>query len=246
MVALWYKAVLWIRIRSDPKLLAGSGYGSWKIIVDPGRSGFEMNWSKTALKSEKIWLFLNKNSQFKNINFFLSIKNFTQQLISCHNMQSYRLKEGKAKVKFTLRIFESSIRIRKKLPDPQHCFKVYRHKLTVAWSSGSWVVSRPCLESRPVSLTKRTPSTRTRRPGWSAWRVHPPPSGWSSSTSWRERCAPTWQPPPTDSAIASSTPTSRRVGWGRAYLSTVICDMYIWTLALFTVRSPNNVVPGIK
>ncbi|MFN8858139.1 MAG: M81 family metallopeptidase [Planctomycetaceae bacterium] len=45
--------------------------------------------------------------------------------------------------------------------------------------------------SRPVSLTKRTPSTRTRRAGWSAWRVRRPPSGWSSSTSWRERCAAT-------------------------------------------------------
>ncbi len=128
------------------------------------------------------------------------------------------------------------------IPDPQHWYKGYHKKLKVEWPAGSWVVSRPCLGIRPpVSLTKQTPSTQTRRAGWSAWRIRRPPSGWSSSTSWRERCAPTWQPPPTDSAIASSTPTSRRVGWGRCFLSSVICDMYIRTLALFTVRSPNIV-----
>jgi hypothetical protein len=38
MIALWYKVMLWIRILSDPKLLAGSGCGSGKIIPDPGRS----------------------------------------------------------------------------------------------------------------------------------------------------------------------------------------------------------------
>ncbi len=40
-----FLAVLWIRIRSDPKLLAGSGYGSEKIFPDPepGSSGSEMN-----------------------------------------------------------------------------------------------------------------------------------------------------------------------------------------------------------
>jgi hypothetical protein len=50
ILTILFSTVLWNRIRSDPKLLAGSG----KIIPDPdpGRSGSEMNLKKNY--SEKL------------------------------------------------------------------------------------------------------------------------------------------------------------------------------------------------
>ncbi len=81
--------VLWIRIRSDPNLLAvaGSGYGSIKILSGSGQlriwNEFEI---KVLWKADKSWQFLNKNAQIKNINSFFLIP-FTVQIISPHKLQ---------------------------------------------------------------------------------------------------------------------------------------------------------------
>jgi hypothetical protein len=76
------ETVLWIRIRIrfDPKLLAGSGYGygsGKKIIPDPdlGSSGSKM---KKTNYSEELINFIYKNALSKNINSFLS-KTFPKQ-----------------------------------------------------------------------------------------------------------------------------------------------------------------------
>jgi hypothetical protein len=91
--------VLWIRIRMDPKLLAGHGSGknhsgSGQLRI---QNEFEVNYSEKLIK------FLNKNAQLKTINSFLS-KKIPTKLISNHNMQSNTLKRRKYKSKIYMRI----------------------------------------------------------------------------------------------------------------------------------------------
>jgi hypothetical protein len=99
------KSVLWIRIRSDPKFLAGSwsGYRSGKNHCGSGhlriRKKFEV---KLLLKTDKILEFFNKNAQYKNFNFFSSKKVY---ILSFSTWDTHKT-AGNTKVKSMLRILE--------------------------------------------------------------------------------------------------------------------------------------------
>jgi hypothetical protein len=91
-----FKTVLWIRIRSDPKLLEGSGYGSGKIIPDPdpGRAGSEMNFEVKLRYPGKLIKFDNLSTKMQISKYkFLFIKNMQP---NTHTRQKYK---GKIYVK---------------------------------------------------------------------------------------------------------------------------------------------------
>ncbi len=100
------QSVLWIRIRTDPKLLAGSGSG--KTNPDPDISESEINLKQNySKKLIKIKLFLNKMFNLKNVNsFFLEINPLKSlYLVVIRNLT--HLQDGNSKVKFVLKIVET-------------------------------------------------------------------------------------------------------------------------------------------
>ncbi len=85
--------------------LAGSRYGSGKIIPDPvqlrNRNKIEV---KLFWNTHKIWQFLNKNARFKNIISFFFMKSL--HLVIVGNLK--HLQDGNTKLKSMLKILEKN------------------------------------------------------------------------------------------------------------------------------------------
>jgi hypothetical protein len=84
--------MLWIRIRSDPKLFKQDPDPE-KVIADPSSSGYEMNWKYNH--SEQLVKFDNFSAKICSIekNKFLFVKKNIplKKLISRHNEHRYTL-----------------------------------------------------------------------------------------------------------------------------------------------------------